>query len=66
MTVEDVAPQVDPDPLLRGAQFMDAYRLEVNGENLDARKAAERMMAHAPRWVICCWLCATSSSRRSG
>ena len=51
MTVEDVAPQVDPDPLLRGAQFMDAYRLEVNGENLDARKAAERMMAHAPRWV---------------
>ena len=51
MTVEDVAPQVDPDPLLPDAQFMDAYRLEVNGENLDARKAAERMMARAPRWV---------------
>jgi hypothetical protein len=30
---------------------MDAYRLEVDGENLDARKAAERMMARAPRWV---------------
>ncbi|MCP4614818.1 MAG: DUF2867 domain-containing protein [Bradyrhizobium sp.] len=51
MTVEDVAPQVDPDRLLPGAQFMDAYRLEVNGENLDARKAAECMMARAPRWV---------------
>jgi Protein of unknown function (DUF2867) len=51
MRVEDVAPQVDPDPLLPGAQFMDAYRLEVDGENLDARKAAERMMARAPRWV---------------
>ena len=51
MTVEDVAPQVDPAPLLPGAQFMDAYRREVNGENLDARRAAGRMMARAPRWV---------------
>jgi hypothetical protein len=51
MTVEDVAPRIDPGPLLPGAQFMDAYRLEVDGENLDARKAAERMMARAPRWV---------------
>jgi Protein of unknown function (DUF2867) len=51
VTVEDVAPQVDLEPLLRGAQFMDAYRLEVDGEKLDARKAAERMMARAPRWV---------------
>jgi hypothetical protein len=51
MTVEDVAPRSDLNPLLPGAQFMDAYRLEVNGENLDARKAAERMMARAPRWV---------------
>jgi hypothetical protein len=51
VTVEDVAPQVDIEPLLPGAQFMDAYRLEVDGEKLDARKAAERMMARAPRWV---------------
>jgi hypothetical protein len=51
MTVEDVAPRSDLNPLLPGAQFMDAYRLEVYGENLDARKAAERMMARAPRWV---------------
>jgi len=51
MSVLDVTPQVDPASLLAGAQFMDAYRLEVDGQNLDARKAAMRMMARAPRWV---------------
>ena len=51
MTVEEVTPQIDPATLLAGAQFMDAYRLDVDGANLDARRAAERMMAHAPRWV---------------
>ena len=51
MSVEDVAPEIDPGPLLAGAQFMDAYRLQVNDENLDARATAERMMARAPRWV---------------
>lgn len=55
MSVEQVAPEVDPGPLLAGAQFMDAFRLEVDGENLDARQAAERMMARAPRrvdWLV--------------
>ncbi|MBI5323306.1 DUF2867 domain-containing protein [Bradyrhizobium sp.] len=51
MTVAEVAPQIDPATLLAGAQFMDAYRLELDGEHLDARQAAERMMARAPRWV---------------
>ena len=51
MTVEEIAPRSDLNPLLPGAQFMDAYRLEANGENLDARRAAERMMARAPHWV---------------
>ncbi len=51
MTVEEVTPQIDPASLLAGAQFMDAYRLDVDGANLDARRAAERMMARAPRWV---------------
>lgn len=51
MTVEDVAPEIEPATLLAGAQFMDAYRLEVEGEALDARQAAMRMMARAPRWV---------------
>jgi hypothetical protein len=51
MSVVDVAPQIDPASWLPGAQFMDAYRLEVDGQNLDARQAAMRMMAHEPRWV---------------
>ena len=51
MKVEAVAPRIDPATLLAGAQFMDAYRLDVDDENLDARQAAMRMMARAPRWV---------------
>lgn len=51
MRVENVLPQVDPATLLAGAQFIDAYRLQVDGQNLDARQAAIRMMARAPRWV---------------
>ena len=51
MMVEEVAPRVDPAAMLAGAQFMDAFRLDIDGENLNARRAAERMMAHPPRWV---------------
>jgi Protein of unknown function (DUF2867) len=51
MKVAEVAPQVDPATLLAGAQFVDAYRLYVEGQALDARQAAMRMMARAPRWV---------------
>jgi Protein of unknown function (DUF2867) len=51
MTIEEVIPQIDPATLLAGAQFMDAYRLDVDDENLDARQAAMLMMARAPRWV---------------
>jgi len=51
MSVEEVTPQIDPATLLAGAQFMDAYRLDVDGAALDARRAAMRMMARAPRWV---------------
>lgn len=51
MTVKEVTPTIDPATLLAGAQFMDAYRLDVDGRNLDARQAAMRMMARAPRWV---------------
>ena len=51
MKVEEVSSEIDPATLLAGAQFMDAYRLDVDGEALDARQAAMRMMARAPRWV---------------
>jgi hypothetical protein len=51
MSVEEVAPQLELAALLPGAQFMDAYCLALDGQNLDAREAAIRMMARAPRWV---------------
>lgn len=51
MRVLEVTPEIDAGTLLAGAQFVDAYRLDVDDENLDARQAAIRMMARAPRWV---------------
>jgi uncharacterized protein DUF2867 len=51
MKVQEIAPNVDPDPLLAGAQFVDAYRLAVEGHALDARTAAEKMFARSPRWI---------------
>ena len=51
MSVQEVAPNVDLDRLLAGAQFVDAYRILVEGTGLDARKAATKMFARPPRWV---------------
>jgi hypothetical protein len=51
MTVREVTPAVDADALLAGAQFADAYCIEIGDRTLDARRAAERMMARQPRWA---------------
>jgi Protein of unknown function (DUF2867) len=51
MTVREVAPAVDADALLAGAQFADAFRVGIGECELDARRAAERMMARPPRWA---------------
>jgi hypothetical protein len=51
MPVREVKPEIDPATLLAGAQFIDAYRVAVDGAALDARKAAERMFARGPRWI---------------
>jgi hypothetical protein len=51
MTVREITPSVDTDALLVGAQFADAFRVEVTDAALDARQAAERMMARQPRWA---------------
>lgn len=50
MTVHEVTPAIDPNTLLPGAQFADAYRVEVEDRALNARQAAERMMARQPGW----------------
>ena len=51
MTVCEVTPAVDTDTLLAGAQFADAFCIETSDPDLDARRAAERMMARQPRWA---------------
>ena len=51
MKVREITPAVDADALLTGAQFADAFCIEVGDRDLDARRAAERMMARQPRWA---------------
>ena len=51
MKVHAVVPNIDTGALLAGAQFGDAFRITVDGTALDARRAAEKMLARGPRWV---------------
>lgn len=51
MKIREVDPDIDPGALLPGAQFLDAYRIAVEDAALDARQAAERMLARGPRWI---------------
>ena len=51
MKIHEIKPTVDTDVLLAGAQFADAFSLELDGRTLDARQATERMVGRAPRWI---------------
>ena len=51
MIVDEITPAIDVGALLPGAQFADAYRIEVDDLTLNARQAAERMMSRQPRWA---------------
>ncbi|WP_027580909.1 DUF2867 domain-containing protein [Bradyrhizobium sp. Ai1a-2] len=51
MKAREVTPDIDPGPLLAGAEFIDAFRIAVDGTALDARKAAEKMFARRQRWI---------------
>ena len=51
MKVREVHPNVDASALLAGAQFIDAFSIGIEDTALDARHAAERMMAKGPRWI---------------
>jgi hypothetical protein len=51
MIVDEVTPAIDVGALLPSAQFADAYRIEVDDLTLNARQAAERMIARQPRWA---------------
>lgn len=49
--VREVAPEVDANAWLSGAQFIDAYRVDVEEAALDAREACTRMVCDGPRWI---------------
>jgi hypothetical protein len=51
MKVPEVDPNVDTHALLAGAQFIDAYSIAIGNAALDARRAAEKMLARGPRWI---------------
>lgn len=49
--VREIAPDVDVGTVLSGAQFIDAFRVELGTRQLSAREACTRMMLHGPRWI---------------
>jgi hypothetical protein len=51
MKVREVQPDVDTAALLAGAQFADAFRIDLTSTKLDARTAAQRMLGRWPRWA---------------
>jgi hypothetical protein len=51
MNAREIIPDVTAGPWLAGAQFVDAYRVELDGSALDAREAAHRMFSRPPRWI---------------
>jgi hypothetical protein len=51
MKVHEVDPNVDANVLLAGAQFIDAYSIVIANAALDARRAAEKMLARGSRWI---------------
>lgn len=51
MKVSKITPKFDAGTLLAGAQFIDAWSIAVDDTALDARHAAEKMLARGPRWV---------------
>jgi hypothetical protein len=49
--VREVTPNVDANALLAGAQFIDAYQVEIGERQLDAREACIRIVLHGLRWI---------------
>jgi hypothetical protein len=49
--VREITPDVDAGTVLSGAQFIDAFRVEVGTTQLSAREACTRMVLHGPRWI---------------
>ncbi|MGJ5012384.1 DUF2867 domain-containing protein [Bradyrhizobium oligotrophicum] len=52
MTISEITPNVDRTRWLAGAEFADAFRITTDDPALNARTAAERMLGHAPWWMV--------------
>ncbi len=49
--VHEVAPEIDPRAVLAGAQFADAFRVDIGATDVSAREACTRMVLHGPCWI---------------
>ena len=49
--VREVTPNVDAGTVLSGAQFIDAFRVDIGAAAVRAREACTRMVLDGPRWV---------------
>jgi hypothetical protein len=50
-SVREITPNVDAGAVLAGAQFIDAFRVEIGAAPINAREACTRMVLHGPRWI---------------
>ena len=49
--VREITPDVEAGTVLAGAQFIDAFRVEIGKAAVNAREACTRMVLNGPRWV---------------
>ena len=50
-TVREITPNVDAGTVLAGAQFIDAFRVDIGTAAVNAREACTRMVANEPGWI---------------
>jgi hypothetical protein len=50
-SVQEVTPEVAAGAVLSGAQFIDAFRVDVGAATVNAREACTRMVLNGPRWI---------------
>ena len=49
--VREITPNVDAGTVLAGAQFIDAFRVDIGAAAVNAREACTRMVSNEPGWI---------------
>ena len=49
--VREIAPNVDAGAVLAGAEFIDAFRVDIGAAAVNAREACTRMVSNEPGWI---------------